>query len=77
MEPAFEIAVDAADDRSQVKLRLNIGTVPGGSDVLNGQELGGPATILETVSSLFCVINCVHIDCCHKLYTHRFFSQLV
>jgi hypothetical protein len=49
-EPAFEISVRAEDDRSTVKLFLDIGTVQGGSDVLKEQELGGPTTVLATVS---------------------------
>ncbi|KAJ8321023.1 hypothetical protein KUTeg_002610 [Tegillarca granosa] len=43
-EPMFEISVRADDDRSGVELFLNVGTVPGGSDVLNEKELGGPST---------------------------------
>ncbi|KAK3612527.1 hypothetical protein CHS0354_024500 [Potamilus streckersoni] len=46
-EPAFEIAVHAVDDRSQVKFYLDIGTVPGGNDVLKNQSLGGATTTLE------------------------------
>ncbi|XP_063408918.1 uncharacterized protein LOC134692399 [Mytilus trossulus] len=46
-EPQFEISIHAGDDRSGVRLYLNVGTVPGGRDVLNARELAGPATILS------------------------------
>jgi hypothetical protein len=49
-EPAFEISVRAEDDKSIVKLFLDIGTVQGGSDVLQKQELGGQTTVLAKVS---------------------------
>jgi hypothetical protein len=54
-EPRFEISVRAADDRCQVKLFLDVGTVPGGSDVMKEKELGGQSTIIKEVSffSLF------------------------
>ncbi|VDI73733.1 Hypothetical predicted protein, partial [Mytilus galloprovincialis] len=50
-EPRFEISIHAGDDRSGVNLYLDVGTVPGGSDVLNKKELGGPSTILSEVLS--------------------------
>ncbi|VDI54125.1 Hypothetical predicted protein [Mytilus galloprovincialis] len=46
-EPEFEISIRAEDDRSLVKLYLNVGTVPGGSDVLQEYELGGPSTVIK------------------------------
>ncbi|CAG2214886.1 unnamed protein product [Mytilus edulis] len=46
-EPQFEISIHAGDDRSGVRLYLDVGTVPGGRDVLNKRELAGPATILS------------------------------
>ncbi|KAK3612515.1 hypothetical protein CHS0354_024486 [Potamilus streckersoni] len=46
-EPAFEIAVHAVDDRSRVKFFLDIGTVPGGNNVMKNQPLGGATTTLE------------------------------
>ncbi|KAK3101936.1 hypothetical protein FSP39_007496 [Pinctada imbricata] len=46
-EPEFKISIRSEDDRSEVKLTLNVGTVPGASDVLQGKELGGPSTILK------------------------------
>jgi len=49
-EPEFEISIRAEDDRSLVRLLLNIGTVPGGSNVLHEFELGGPSTIVREVS---------------------------
>ncbi|KAL5013969.1 hypothetical protein ScPMuIL_008239 [Solemya velum] len=48
-EPEFEISFRVEDDRSQVTLLLDIGTVPGGSDTLRQQELGGPSTVITTV----------------------------
>ncbi|KAL5014713.1 hypothetical protein ScPMuIL_008983 [Solemya velum] len=48
-EPEFEVSFQAQDDRSQVELLFDIGTVPGGSDTLKNQELGGPSTIVKTV----------------------------
>ncbi|VDI76849.1 Hypothetical predicted protein, partial [Mytilus galloprovincialis] len=48
-EPQFEISIHAGDDRSGVRLYLDVGTVPGGRDVLNTRELAGPATILSEV----------------------------
>ncbi|KAK3609657.1 hypothetical protein CHS0354_035942 [Potamilus streckersoni] len=50
-EPAFSIAVEAADDRSEVKLFLDVGTMPGGQDVLNQKQLGGPKTELTELLS--------------------------
>ncbi|CAG2239680.1 unnamed protein product [Mytilus edulis] len=46
-EPQFEISIHAGDDRSGVRLYLDVGTVPGGRDVLSTRELAGPATILS------------------------------
>ncbi|XP_064646203.1 uncharacterized protein LOC135499389 [Lineus longissimus] len=40
-DPGFEISVRANDDRSQVKMILDIGSAPGGSDLVTGLELGG------------------------------------
>ncbi|XP_063408925.1 uncharacterized protein LOC134692405 [Mytilus trossulus] len=48
-EPKFEVSIHAGDDRSGVNLYLDIGTIPGGTDVLNKKELAGPATILSEV----------------------------
>lgn len=51
-EPRFEVSIHAGDDRSEVNLYLDVGTVPGGSDVVNKKELGGlggPSTILSEV----------------------------
>ena len=41
--------LDAEDDRSNVILKLDVGTVPGGSDVVNKKELGGFSTALTEV----------------------------
>ncbi|KAI8516766.1 hypothetical protein Bbelb_053470 [Branchiostoma belcheri] len=46
MEPAFQLAVDAEDDVSQVKLTYDVGTYQAGSDVVKGEELGGPSNII-------------------------------
>ncbi|KAL3873866.1 hypothetical protein ACJMK2_036950, partial [Sinanodonta woodiana] len=45
--PTFQISVAAADDKSSVKLFLDVGTVPGGHDSLHDFELGGQSTVLE------------------------------
>jgi hypothetical protein len=44
VEPMFSISMRAEDDRSQVNMFLDVGTVPGGTDVLNEFSLGGPKT---------------------------------
>lgn len=49
-EPAFEISVAAADDRSDVKFFLDIGSFSGGSDVEKDLQLGGAETVVSTVS---------------------------
>lgn len=49
-EPSFEISVRAKDDKSQVTLYLNVGTIEGGTDVLEKKHLGGPSTIITDVS---------------------------
>ena len=51
-EPSFEISVRASDDKSQVTLYLNIGTIQGGTDVLEKKRLGGPSTIITDVSHI-------------------------
>lgn len=66
-EPEFEISIRAEDDRSLVRLLLNIGTVPGGSDVLHEFELGGPSTIVREVSYP-CNFN-------KKIYIYFFFKS--
>ncbi|XP_076086943.1 uncharacterized protein LOC143057517 [Mytilus galloprovincialis] len=48
-EPQFEVSIHAGDDRSGIRLYLDVGTVPDGRDVLDKRELGGPATILSEV----------------------------
>lgn len=52
-EPRFEVSIHAGDDRSGVNLYLDVGTVPGGSYVVNKKELGGPSTILSEVGLIF------------------------
>ena len=47
--PEFRLRLDAEDDRSNVILKLDVGTVPGGSDVVNKKELGGFSTALTEV----------------------------
>ncbi|XP_053400990.1 uncharacterized protein LOC123541000 [Mercenaria mercenaria] len=47
-EPAFEISVAAADDRSNVKFFLDVGTFPAGSNIVNDRQLGGSSTVLAT-----------------------------
>lgn len=50
-EPEFTINVLAEDDRSNVNLHLDIGTVPGGSNVMSKRQLGGFSTALNDVSN--------------------------
>jgi hypothetical protein len=52
MDPEFRVSVDAEDDRSNVILTLNVGTTPGGKDVMHGKELGGFSTALTEVRNL-------------------------
>ncbi|XP_052081925.1 uncharacterized protein LOC127719726 isoform X2 [Mytilus californianus] len=47
VEPMFEIAVRAEDDRSDVAYFLDVGTVPGGKDVMDQHTLGGPKTSVD------------------------------
>ena len=49
-EPAFQIAIETVDDVSDTTLTLDVGTVPGGNDVVEGRSLGGPSTVLNNVS---------------------------
>ena len=48
-EPGFQISVAASDDKSDLKLFLDIGTFPAGNDVIEREELGGEATVMMTV----------------------------
>ena len=52
----------AGDDRSDLKLSMDVGTYPAGSDVLNQEELGGESTVMmkvlvQTFFSVFGVEN--------------------
>ncbi|XP_033637723.1 uncharacterized protein LOC117298529 [Asterias rubens] len=48
-EPAFQLEVVAADDKSLVTFFYQVGTVPGGSDVLPKTEYGGPSAIISQI----------------------------
>ena len=48
-EPGFEISVAAGDDKSDLKLFLDVGTYPAGNDVLAQEELGGDSTVMMKV----------------------------
>ncbi|XP_062596534.1 uncharacterized protein LOC134257978, partial [Saccostrea cucullata] len=48
-DPEFKLDLDAEDDRSNVILTLDVGTVPGGSDVVYRKELGGFSTSLTEI----------------------------
>ncbi len=48
-EPAFQLAVVAADDKSQVTFSFQVGTVSGGNNVLSKTEYGGPSAIISQV----------------------------
>ncbi|GFR58918.1 protein jagged-2 [Elysia marginata] len=45
-DPRIEVLVDVKDDRSKVKLTLDIGTEPGLSNVMASYEMGGPQIII-------------------------------
>lgn len=69
-EPEFIVSIQAEDDRSNVNLNLDIGTVPGGSDVMSKRQLGGFSTAmndvrLKTIKLLFqhYYLNCVFLRC--------------
>ena len=51
-EPEFSISVEAAEDKGPLRFFLDIGTIPGESDVVNNMELGGPSTVISTVRHL-------------------------
>ena len=48
-EPAFQLEMVAADDKSLVTFYFQVGTVPGGSDVFSKSEYGGPSAIISEV----------------------------
>ena len=48
-EPAFQLEMVAADDKSLVTFFYQVGTSPGGSDVLEETEFGGPSAIISQV----------------------------
>lgn len=48
-EPEFIVSIQAEDDRSNVNLHLDIGTVPGGSNVMSRRQLGGFSTAMNDV----------------------------
>lgn len=48
-EPMFRVFLDAGDDLSDINMTLDIGTVPGGKDVIAGKDLGGFSTMLNDV----------------------------
>lgn len=48
-EPELIVSIQAEDDRSNVNLHLDIGTVPGGSNVMSRRQLGGFSTAMNDV----------------------------
>lgn len=48
-EPVFQIATAASDSLSQVSFFLDVGTAPGGTDVINQEKLGGAQTKVSKV----------------------------
>ncbi|XP_038050728.1 uncharacterized protein LOC119723897 [Patiria miniata] len=48
-EPAFQLEMVAADDKSIVTFFYQVGTAPGGSDVLTRTEFGGPSAIISQI----------------------------
>ncbi|VDI57617.1 Hypothetical predicted protein [Mytilus galloprovincialis] len=59
VEPMFEIAVRAEDDRSDVAYFLDVGTVPGGKDVMDQHTLGGPKTSVDEASLYNMLVSCI------------------
>ncbi|CAH1250560.1 FAT1 [Branchiostoma lanceolatum] len=47
-EPAYRIEIVANDDRSQAKLKFDVGTVPGGTDVVSQEEIGNSPVELNS-----------------------------
>ncbi|XP_072033446.1 LOW QUALITY PROTEIN: uncharacterized protein [Amphiura filiformis] len=45
-EPAFQLEIAAGDDKSIVTFTYSVGSVPGGTDVVNADEFGGPSAII-------------------------------
>ncbi|XP_038062441.1 uncharacterized protein LOC119732930 [Patiria miniata] len=48
-EPAFQLEMVAFDDKSLVKFFYQVGTAPGGSDVVSKTEFGGPSAIISQI----------------------------
>ncbi|XP_078620549.1 uncharacterized protein LOC144887293 isoform X2 [Branchiostoma floridae x Branchiostoma japonicum] len=48
-EPAFQLAIAADDDKSEVTVTYSIGTFEGGSDLAQDNDLGGPSSIVDQV----------------------------
>ena len=61
-EPAFQIAVAASDSLSQVRFFLDVGTTPGGSDVLHEEKLGGALTKVSKVFASLYVVSRSHMS---------------
>ena len=66
-DPAFEITVAAHDDKSDVKFYLDVGSFPAGNDLVKNEELGGPSTVLTTVS-IFYIFTLYHIQTLSAAY---------
>ena len=48
-DPAYEISVQATEDRGLLKFFLDVGRIPGGTDVLYNRQLGGSLLVSTTV----------------------------
>ena len=65
----FEIAVRAEDDRSDVAYFLDVGTVPGGKDVMDQHTLGGPKTSVDEASFNNMLVSSIQrIDFYYKVF---------
>jgi hypothetical protein len=58
-EPIFSISVEATEDKGPLRYFLDIGTVPGASDIVSNKELGGPSTVIATVRLLFTFVDII------------------
>ncbi|CAH1249045.1 SELE [Branchiostoma lanceolatum] len=48
-EPAFQLAIAADDDKSEVTVTYSVSTFPGGSDLVENEDLGGPSSVVDQV----------------------------
>ncbi|XP_070573761.1 uncharacterized protein [Ptychodera flava] len=49
LDPAFELAIAVADEKSEVDLTFCVGSYKSGCDLVNNQPMGGPAVVIAQV----------------------------